>query len=211
MKQTYWKFVGLCTGAMLLLSCTACGSKTEKGTVRIVEDKSAVTSSPALQEADSQEVNFQTAEVGKEVEAKGVSATLDKVYLSDHTFTEDEQELGLVFFQLTIHNNTDQDLATSFLSNSFAILADGEGYPGIDIRSNRFVMLQFGEDAESFNDPIPAGESRQGYVGAELPADFSTVTFLYFPAAGLTDQSQCFTFDIAREAMEAAPEPVTTF
>ena len=136
MKQTYWKFVGLCTGAMLLLSCTACGSKTEKGTVRIVEDKSAVTSSPALQEADSQEVNFQTAEVGKEVEAKGVSATLDKVYLSDHTFTEDEQELGLVFFQLTIHNNTDQDLATSFLSNSFAILADGEGYPGIDIRSN---------------------------------------------------------------------------
>lgn len=112
---------------------------------------------------DSQEVNFQTAEVGKEVEAKGVSATLDKVYLSDHTFTEDEQELGLVFFQLTIHNNTDQDLATSFLSNSFAILADGEGYPGIDIRSNRFVMLQFGEDAESFNDPIPAGESRQGY------------------------------------------------
>lgn len=38
MKQTYWKFVGLCTGAMLLLSCTACGSKTEKGTVRIVED-----------------------------------------------------------------------------------------------------------------------------------------------------------------------------
>ena len=67
MKQTYWKFVGLCTGAMLLLSCTACGSKTEKGTVRIVEDKSAVTSSPALQEVDSQEVNFQTAEVGKEV------------------------------------------------------------------------------------------------------------------------------------------------
>ena len=44
MKQTYWKFVGLCTSAMLLLSCTACGSKTEKGTVRIVEDKSAVTS-----------------------------------------------------------------------------------------------------------------------------------------------------------------------
>ena len=171
MKQTYWKFVGLCTGAMLLLSCAACGSKTEKGTVRIVEDKSAVTSSPALQEVDSQEVNF----------------------------------------QLTIHNNTDQDLATSFLSNSFAILADGEGYPGIDIRSNRFVMLQFGEDAESFNDPIPAGESRQGYVGAELPADFSTVTFLYFPAAGLTDQSQCFTFDIAREDMEAAPEPVTKF
>ena len=48
-------------------------------------------------------------------------------------------------------------------------------------------------------------------MGAELPADFSTVTFLYFPAAGLTDQSQCFTFDIAREDMEAAPEPVTKF
>lgn len=200
MKQIQVRILALLAGAALLLTSVGCEnsrSGNQSGTARV-----------ELKEKEVQEVEFQTASVGEEVEAQQVSATLEHAYLSDYTFTEKGAEIGLTFFELTIHNNTEDELNTNFLNNCFAITVDGEGYAGISIRSIRFLKRQFGDDVVDFNEPIPAGETRTGYVCAEVPAEFLEIRFLYFPAACLADWSQCFTFDFTREAMEIAPAPV---
>lgn len=62
-----------------------------------------------------------------------------------------------------------------------------------------------------FNDPIEPGETRQGYVYLEVPADFKELTLYYYPAAGLVDWTDGYTYEMKREDMEPTPDPVTPF
>ncbi len=149
--------------------------------------------------------------VGEEVAYKDVTATLDHVYLSDYTFSENGSDIGLVFFEFTIQNNMDEDLSVDLMTHSFGMEVDGEGYPGLSIRGPHFIADQFGDDANVFFDPIPAGGTSTGYVCAEIPADFTEMQLSYFPCAGDLDWGKAFVYELQRSEMEPAPDPVVPF
>ncbi len=208
MKKHYIKTISLLAGAALLLTSTGCGKK-EEGSAHVVENGEIETT--ATEEPTPYHVDEYPGVVGEEMNAKEIHATMDHIYLSDYTFTDTIGEVGLLFCQITIQNDTDDAISVNFLSQSFTVEADGEPYAGVGVRGPRFITREFGEDAEFFNEPIAAGETRQGYVCVEAPADFQNVVLTYYPAAGLADWSEAFTFDMAREDMEPAPAPVTPF
>lgn len=208
MKKHYIKAISLLAGAALLLTGTGCGKKAE-GSAHIVENGEIETT--ATEEPTPYHVDEYPGVIGEEMTSKDVYATMDHVYLSDYTFTDTIGEVGVLFCQLTIRNDTDTPISVNFLSQSFAVEADGEPYAGVGVRGPRFITREFGEGSEFFNDQIEPGETRQGYVCVEMPADFQNMVLTYFPAACLADWSEAFTFEMAREDMEPAPAPVTPF
>ena len=78
----------------------------------------------------------------------------DRAYVSDYTFTENDQEIGLTFFEFEIQNNGDEELVADMLSRTFGLSADGEAYAGISIRGPRFIYRQFGEEGGTFDDQM---------------------------------------------------------
>ncbi len=106
---------------------------------------------------------------------------------------------------------TDQEVVADMLSRTFGLSADGEAYAGISIRGPRFIYRQFGEEGGTFDDPIQPGETRDGWICMEVPADFQTLRITYFPRAGFLDWDEAYLYDIDRSDMEAAPQPVEAF
>ncbi len=195
----------LISGAMLL-TAVGCGKKSNDESSQMTRSMANEGTKEVIKSADTA-----AGAVGELVEYKDVSATLDHVYLSDYTFIENGEEIGLVFFAFTIHNNMDEELSVDFMTNSFGMEVDGEGYPGLSIRGPRFLAYQFGDDTNVFFDPIPAGSTSTGYVCAEIPADFQTMQLSYFPRAGQLDWGLAFIYELDRTEMEPAPDPVTPF
>lgn len=207
MKKTYRKIFSLLVSSVLLFTAAGCGKK-EEGSVRDVDgDAAAVTETTKA----PRKVEVQTGVVGEEVSVQEIYVTVDNAYLPSYTFTDDDQEIGLIFFEITIRNESDQSISANMLSRSYAIETDGEAFPGVSVRGSRFIYRQFGEGVEDFSDPIEAGETRQGYICLEVPADFQVATLMYFPGAGLLDWSEAYTFEIPRSEMKAAPEPAMPF
>lgn len=204
MKKFGTKQCSLLLGIMLFLTAVGCGSQPQ-GTVRNASSEESAT------EATEQVAELFNADLGEEIDQSGVHATLDHAYLSPYTFHDGEQEIGIIFYQITITNDTEESLAANFLSNTFFMVADGEAFASSGLRSARMITLQFGEDAEYFMENIEPGETRQGYVYMEVPADFKTSRLIYYPAAGVGDRSVAYSFEIAREDLEPAPDPVTPF
>ena len=203
-KSRKWtQTLSLVLGAVLLFAVPGCGKKEVTG--RDLADETDVAT------AVTEITNLYTAEKGEEVSSKDITATLDHAYLSPYTFVDGDEKIGITFFQMTIHNGSDQKLIANSLSPSFGVVVDGEAYSGISVRGTRFISLQFGENAEMFNDPIEPGETRQGYVYLEVPADFKELTLYYYPAAGLVDWTDGYTYEMKREDMEPTPDPVTPF
>ncbi|MGN1404371.1 MAG: DUF4352 domain-containing protein [Ruminococcus sp.] len=207
MKKTLGKMLSLLMGGVLLLTAAGCGNQGE-GSIRDVSDGTAETT---VTTKEPRKVEVQTGEVGEEVSVQDVYVTVDKAYLPSYTFTDDDQEIGIIFFLITIRNESDRSISANMLSRSYAIETDGEAYPGVTVRGTRFIYRQFGEGTEDFSDPIASGETRQGYICLEVPADFQVATLMYFPGAGVLDWSEAYTFKIPRSEMEPAPDPVMPF
>lgn len=202
--KLYRKLCSLLLAIPFLLTAVGCGSQSE-GTVRSVSDQTAT------EEATQQVATCFTAQLGEEVSQSGVRATLDHAYLSSYTFNDGEQDVGFIFYQITISNDTEESLSANFLSGTFYMVADGEAFACSGLRSGRMLTLQFGDDPEYFVDDIEPGEMRQGYVYMEVPADFEMAKLIYYPAAGIGDYSTAYSFELTHDEMEAAPDPVTPF
>jgi hypothetical protein len=204
MKQIWNTVFSLLLSGTILLSASGCG-KSEKGTVRDVSDGTTETT------VTTEPVSLHDGNVGEEFSSQEVYVTIDNAYLSDYTFTLESDERQLVFFQITIRNESEEDVSANILSHSYAIKADGALYDGVTIRCPRFVLKQFGEDVEDFTEDIAPGETRQGYLCMEVPSSFSNLTLLYYPAAGLLDWSDAYTFDFERSELQNAGDPVDEF
>ena len=207
MKKSVGKILSLLIGGVLLLSAVGCG-KEKIGTVRSVEEGSTAAQTTTR---EPRKVELHTGVVGEEVNYKDVYATLEHVYLPDYSFTENEQEIGIIFFELSIENQGDEALCVDILSRTFGIETDGEAYPGVSVRGPRFIHKQFGEEASAFYDEIQPGETQTGFVCVEVPADFQVAKLMYFPRAGAMDWDEAYTFEVARTEMEAAPAPVEAY
>lgn len=70
------------------------------------------------------------------------------------------------------------------LSQTFGLTVDGEAYPGVSIRGPRFIYKEFGDSGKTFDTAIQPGETRDGYICMEVPADFQSLRITYFPRAG---------------------------
>ena len=207
MKTTLQRAVCLLLSSALLLSLGACGKKKEKeNSVRDVAEETSAETTQEMRKVESHE-----GKIGEQVTDQEVVATLKKAYVSDYTFTENDQEIGLTFFEFEIQNNSDEELVADMLSRTFGLSADGEAYAGISIRGPRFIYRQFGEEGGTFDDPIQPGETRGGWICREVPADFQTGRITYFPGAGFLDWDEAYLYDIDRSDMEAAPQPVEAF
>ena len=182
MKKQMQKAVCLLLGSVLLLSMGACGKK-DKTSARDVTDGSSVTATQTTQVV--REIKSHKGEIGEEMQYQDVDAVMKKAYVSDYTFSENGSEIGLT--------------------------VDGEAYPGVSIRSPRFIYKEFGDSGKTFDTAIQPGETRDGYICMEVPADFQSLRITYFPRAGFLDWDEAFLFDIDRSDMEAAPEPVEAF
>ena len=106
---------------------------------------------------------------------------MKKAYVSDYTFSENGSEIGLTFFEFEITNNSEDELAVDLLSQTFGLTVDGEAYPGVSIRSPRFIYKEFGDSGKTFDTAIQPGETRDGYICMEVPADFQSLRITYFP------------------------------
>lgn len=194
----------LLTSAAMLFALSGCGKDKDKKEVR-TPDSSTEESSEVVT------VDIHPGTFGEPFGTDEVEAKVDSVQLSTHTFEEYDQIIGILFYEMTITNNTEESISANFLSQSFAIQTDGIVHPGITLRGPRFIHCQFGEDAETFLDPIAPGETRHGYVAAEIPYDFETATFYYYPNADLADWSNAFSFENKREDIPVSSEPVTPY
>ncbi len=207
MKQMIYRAAGLLTGVVMLCTIAGCGKdKNGEGKIRVIENSMAETTEESIQEVD-----VKPGVMGEEFATDSVTATMDSVCMPAYTFKDNDKELSILFFQLTVTNHSDEALPLNFLSQSFSVQADGEAFAGITLRGPRFILLQFGEGAEAFADNIQPEETRQGYVCVEVPADFEHVKLMYYPNAGLIDWSQAFSFEMDRSDIQPAPDPVTPY
>ncbi len=203
-----WKFnrkSGLVFSAVLLLATVGC-SGNSTGTVRSASQTEESTEVTTAQVAERYSVDF-----GEAATQADITMTIDHAYLTSYTITSDEEEIAILFYQVTITNNSDSSISANYLSGTFYGAADGVGYATTGLRSIKYITRQFGEDAEYFSESIQAGETRQGYVYLELPADFEEAMIIFYPGAGSGDYSIAYSVTTAREDLEEAPEPVTPF
>ncbi len=203
MNRKLSRIAGGALALALVLTTAACGTTTPTGVTPIETDATTETTEIQIVE--------QPAEVGETVSYREVEASLDNAYLCSYTFEDNGQELAIIFYQMTITNNTDEDLCLNMLTQTFLNGADDALYPTTSLRSARMLSLQFGEGTEFFNDDLAPGETRQGYVYAEVPADFKVATLFFFPYDSRGDHSMEFSYEIAREDLTPAPDPVTPF
>lgn len=98
MKTTLQRAVCLLLSSALLLSLGACGKKKEKeNSVRDVAEETSAETTQEMRKVESHE-----GKIGEQVTDQEVVATLKKAYVSDYTFTENDQEIGLTFFEFEI-------------------------------------------------------------------------------------------------------------
>lgn len=115
-KSRKWtQTLSLVLGAALLFAVPGCGKKEVTG--RDLADETDVAT------AVTEITNLYTAEKGEEVSSKDITATLDHAYLSPYTFVDGDEKIGITFFQMTIHNGSDQKLIANSLSQSFGAAA----------------------------------------------------------------------------------------
>ena len=70
------------------------------------------------------------------------------------------------------------------------IQLDGKPFDAFTIQSMRATYQQFGQDVEDFSQPIPAGATVTGYIGAEVYEDYQEGVLLYSPLAGGSGDNQ---------------------
>ena len=117
MKTTLQRAVCLLLSSALLLSLGACGKKKEKeNSVRDVAEETSAETTQEMRKVESHE-----GKIGEQVTDQEVVATLKKAYVSDYTFTENDQEIGLTFFEFEIQNNSDEELVADMLSRTLGL------------------------------------------------------------------------------------------
>ena len=143
--------------------------------------------------------------MGEPVEIDDVSVTLDAVYSSDLLYKDLDEDTTIVFFKLTITNNTSDSMSFQYITN-YSILVDGEVAPSISARALMSISKQFGEDAERFETPFEPGETRTGYVAMEIRTNFKEISFRTTPLAGSGNQEDVIDYTYQRNELTPAPD-----
>jgi len=185
----------LCCSA-LMLTLAGC-KKNNNNTVKPVTEGSEGT-------AVTTTIVTQTGEVGKDVEMAGVEININKFYKSNFYGAQDATLSAVFFFDVTITNNTDKDIDANMLT-SFEFEVDGKPHDSATLFAISSIKKQFGDDAKFFSDTLKPGDTQSGYISAELPDKFETITLKFLPLGGAKnerDESQAIVYTFTQNDFE---------
>lgn len=183
----------LCCSALML---TFAGCKKNNNTVTPIADGSGNTTANT-----TPLVTTQIGELGKEVEMADVEININNIYKSNFYGSQDATLSAVFFLDVTITNNTDKDLDANMLT-SFEFEVDGTPHDSATLFAISSIKKQFGEDVNFFSDALKPGETQSGYISAELPSDFETITLKFLPLGGAKnerDESQAIVYTFTED------------
>ena len=149
----------LCGGLTLALLLSGCADSDTKTTSKKTVPRTTVVTT------------IIPGEVGTDQNVDGATVTLNGVYRSSITDVHNGQNCNAIFFSFTVSNQTDAPISANFLQTC-QIQLDGKPFDAFTIQSMRATYQQFGQDVEDFSQPIPAGATVTGYIGAEVYEDY---------------------------------------
>lgn len=176
----------LCCSALMI---TLAGCKKNNNTVTPVTEGSS-------NNAATTTIITQTGEIGKNVEMADVEININNIYKSNFYGAQDATLSAVFFLDVTITNNTDKDIDANMLT-SFEFEADGKPHDSATLFAISSIKKQFGDDAEFFADSLKPGDTQSGYISAELPSNFNTITLKFLPLGGVKnerDESQAIVY-----------------
>ncbi len=161
-----------------LVCMTAAGCNKEKNTVKPAGE----SDSPKVTAAVTTRVT-QTGSIGEPASMKEIDVTINKLYRSEYYGSQDEVLSNIIFVDVTITNNTDEEIDANMLT-SFEFEIDGEYHDSATLQAISSAKKQYGNDVEMFAEPIQPSETRSGIIAAELPNHFSEATLYFLPMGG---------------------------
>ena len=174
----------LCGGLTLALLLSGCADSDTKTTSKKTVPRTTVVTT------------IIPGEVGTDQNVDGATVTLNGVYRSSITDVHNDPIVQKVDdagnpvegaeFSLYAADQVNAD-GTSLLEGATALQTC---VTAITIQSMRATYQQFGQDVEDFSQPIPAGATVTGYIGAEVYEDYQEGVLLYSPLAGGSGDNQ---------------------
>ena len=136
---------------------------------------------------DAPETPYNAATVGQTLDRGGIQFAFDRAerYVDEGDFIMDVAADGYEFILLwfTVHNTTEE----SYHINMFSERSYLDGV------STSPVTLFFGVDGESLWGDVSADRTRIGFIGYEVPIDWSEIEFRYTPLFSSDDSALIFT------------------
>ncbi len=135
-----------------------------------------------------------TADLGATASYGGMTLTV--VSAEDPDITLDNGK-KVIFFQVTVNNQTDDTVTASYLNN-FSITVNGTDYDSdkcCSIPAMRALYDTYSVSA--LNEELESGASCTGYIACEVDKQFDLIQLHYTPKT--TDRGSCITVDIATD------------
>ena len=192
--------LSLLCAASLMLTMAAC--KNNKNTVKQADGSDNVSAKTTTQIT-------QVGEVGEKTEMADVEIQINKIYRSEYLSSRDDSASNIIFLDVTIKNNTEEELEPNMLS-SFEFEVDGEPCDFATLFAINSAKKQFGNDVDLFSEPLRPTEARTGCVPAELPLEFGSATIKFLPLGGINSSgnaSQAILYTFTPDDMENLAKP----
>lgn len=148
-------------------------------------------------------------EVGTEQAVGDSVVTLDGAYRSVFSNMRGNYPCDVVFLKFTVTNNTDKSIDAGIL-RSCEVEINDKPYDPYTLFSLSSTYKQYGNDVETFADPIPAGKTVTGYIGLSIPQAFETMTIKYSPLTAVDDGSneiKYLSYTFKQNDLQKAEEP----
>lgn len=198
--MTFKKTLSLLCTASFMLTMAAC--KEDKNTIKPAGSSENISAKSTTQVT-------QMGEVGQRTEMSDVEIQINKIYKSEFTNSKNGTDSNIVFLEVTVKNNTEGELEPNMIS-SFEFEVDGEPYDFATLFAINSVKKQFGNDVDIFSVPLKPTEARTGYIPAEIPQEFDSVTVKFLPLGGINssgNSSQAILYTFTPEDMENISKP----
>lgn len=201
--MAFKKTLSLLCAASLMLTMAAC--KNDKNTLKPADGSENMSVRTTTQVT-------QVGEVGEKTEMADVEIQINKIYRSEYLSSRNNNASNIIFLDVTIKNNTEEELEPNMLS-SFEFEVDGEYYDFATLFALNSAKKQFGNDVDLFSEPLRPTEARTGCIPAELPQEFSSATVKFLPLGGINssgNSSQAILYTFTPDDMEGLAKPEST-
>ncbi len=201
--MTFKKMLCLLFAASVMLTAASC--KNNSSTVKPADDSEKVNAKTTTQVT-------QLGEIGEKTSMADVEIQINKICKSEYTGSKNDVLTNVIFLDVTVKNNTDEELKPNMLS-SFDFEVDGASYDFATLFAINSAKKQFGSDVDLFSSALRPTEARTGCIPAELPQEFESVTVKFYPLGGVNssgNSSQAIIYTFTPDDMEELPKAEST-
>lgn len=175
--MNFMKSAGLLLCAAMVCM-TAAGCNKEKDTVKPADKDYFPAATTAVTTRATQ-----TGSIGEPASMKDMEVTISQLYRSEFYGSQDGVLSNIVFLDVTVTNNTDEEIDANMLT-SFEFHVDGAYHDSATLQAISSAKKQYGDDVEMFSEPVAPGETRTGIIAAELPDYFKEAALYFLPLGG---------------------------